>query len=61
MRQLKLRQPLHPFPFLIFVLMKDKDKSQVMVAVEERELADQLMNFIFDDLGFPDKPHRPFL
>jgi S-DNA-T family DNA segregation ATPase FtsK/SpoIIIE len=39
MRQLKLRQPLHPFPFLIFVLMKDKDKSQVMVAVEERELA----------------------
>lgn len=56
-----MRQPLHPFPFLIFVLMKDKDKSQVMVAVEERELADQLMNFIFDDLGFPDKPHRPFL
>jgi hypothetical protein len=30
--------------------MKDKDKSQVMVAVEERELADQLVNFIFDDL-----------
>jgi hypothetical protein len=26
--------------------MKDKDKSQVMVAVEERELADQLVNFI---------------
>jgi disulfide bond formation protein DsbB len=36
----------HPFPFLIFVLMKDKDKSQVMVAVEERELADQLVNFM---------------
>lgn len=55
-----MREPLHPFPFLILGFVKNKDKAQIMIAVEKCELADKLMNFIFDDGQFSDDAHRAF-
>src|SRR5690625_7427999 len=47
MWQLKMRNPFHPFPMVIFFLIKNSHHPNIVVTLRKSKLSNNLLDFLF--------------